>query len=59
MKISKLGLFGDKVPNHVLINEYLAGQGIMVCIKAGRWLISTKLVSCSICNLYRQKVQKN
>ncbi|OQV19682.1 Alpha-ketoglutarate-dependent dioxygenase alkB-like protein 6 [Hypsibius exemplaris] len=28
-KIGKLGLFGDKVPNHVLVNEYVAGQGIM------------------------------
>ena len=24
------GLFGAKKPNHVLINEYLPGQGIMV-----------------------------
>ncbi|XP_053405941.1 alpha-ketoglutarate-dependent dioxygenase alkB homolog 6-like [Mercenaria mercenaria] len=28
-KIAALGLFEDKVPNHVLVNEYLPGQGIM------------------------------
>ncbi|XP_063851341.1 alpha-ketoglutarate-dependent dioxygenase alkB homolog 6-like isoform X2 [Scylla paramamosain] len=27
--IAELGAFGDKRPNHVLVNEYLAGQGIM------------------------------
>jgi hypothetical protein len=29
-KVADLGVFGDKMPNHVLVNEYLAGQGIMV-----------------------------
>lgn len=30
-KISKLNVFEEsKQPNHVLINEYLSGQGIMV-----------------------------
>lgn len=29
-KVAALGFFGDKLPNHVLVNEYLAGQGIMV-----------------------------
>ncbi|GAV06843.1 hypothetical protein RvY_16764 [Ramazzottius varieornatus] len=28
-KIAKLGIFGEKIPNHVLVNEYLPGQGIM------------------------------
>ncbi|CAL1279520.1 unnamed protein product [Larinioides sclopetarius] len=28
-KIGTLGIFKDKLPNHVLINEYLPGQGIM------------------------------
>jgi len=27
--ISGLGVFGEKKPNHVLVNEYLSGQGIM------------------------------
>lgn len=27
--IADLGAFGDKRPNHVLVNEYLPGQGIM------------------------------
>lgn len=34
-RISDLGAFGDKMPNHVLVNEYIAGQGIMVS-----WLFS-------------------
>ena len=29
-KIGALGVFEEKLPNHVLVNEYLAGQGIMV-----------------------------
>ncbi|CAG9765291.1 unnamed protein product [Ceutorhynchus assimilis] len=28
-KISSLNIFEDKKPNHVLVNEYLPGQGIM------------------------------
>ncbi|KAH9519443.1 Alpha-ketoglutarate-dependent dioxygenase alkB 6 [Bulinus truncatus] len=28
-KIGNLGIFEDKKPNHVLVNEYLSGQGIM------------------------------
>uniref|UniRef100_T1J2F7 Fe2OG dioxygenase domain-containing protein n=1 Tax=Strigamia maritima TaxID=126957 RepID=T1J2F7_STRMM len=28
-KINQLGIFNDKRPNHVLVNEYLSGQGIM------------------------------
>ncbi|XP_078000790.1 putative RNA/DNA demethylase ALKBH6 [Glandiceps talaboti] len=28
-KIASLGVFEDKVPNHVLVNEYESGQGIM------------------------------
>ncbi|GAB6029283.1 Alpha-ketoglutarate-dependent dioxygenase alkB 6 [Chamberlinius hualienensis] len=28
-KVSALNVFDGKIPNHVLINEYLAGQGIM------------------------------
>lgn len=26
-KIFQLGIFEDKMPNHILINEYLSGQG--------------------------------
>lgn len=29
-KIASLGVFDGKVPNHVLVNEYTPGQGIMV-----------------------------
>lgn len=32
-KVAALGFFGDKLPNHVLVNEYLAGQGIMANIE--------------------------
>ncbi|XP_071794814.1 alpha-ketoglutarate-dependent dioxygenase alkB homolog 6-like [Asterias amurensis] len=28
-KVADLGVFGDLVPNHVLVNEYQSGQGIM------------------------------
>ena len=31
-RISQLDVFGgDRVANHVLVNEYTPGQGIMVC----------------------------
>jgi hypothetical protein len=33
-RIGKLGLFGGKQPNHVLVNEYLPSQGIMVSCHA-------------------------
>ena len=29
-RVTELGVFGDKTPNHVLVNEYTPGQGIMV-----------------------------
>ena len=36
MKISSLdGVFEDKKPNHVLVNEYTPGQGIMVRFVCG------------------------
>ena len=28
-RVSQLGIFGGKAANHVLLNEYLPGQGIM------------------------------
>jgi len=28
-KVNNVGMFGDKLANHVLLNEYLPGQGIM------------------------------
>jgi alkylated DNA repair protein alkB homolog 6 len=28
-KVAKFGQFDNKIPNHVLVNEYLSGQGIM------------------------------
>ncbi len=32
-KIADFDAFDKKRANHVLVNEYLSGQGIMVCIK--------------------------
>ena len=29
-KVGALGVFAEKLPNHVLVNEYLPGQGIML-----------------------------
>ena len=29
-KVASLGVFGEQTPNHVLVNEYTPGQGIMV-----------------------------
>ena len=31
-RVSDLGAFGDKRANHVLVNEYQPGQGIMVSV---------------------------
>ncbi|KAK3092614.1 hypothetical protein FSP39_004992, partial [Pinctada imbricata] len=28
-RIADIGIYGDKIPNHVLVNEYQTGQGIM------------------------------
>lgn len=28
-RVASLGLFGDKTPNHVLVNEYKPGEGIL------------------------------
>lgn len=33
-RISELGVFDGKDANHVLVNEYSCGQGIMVCVSA-------------------------
>ena len=32
LKLSEMNIFEGNTPNHVLINEYLSGQGIMVSI---------------------------
>ena len=43
-KIASLGVFDDKFPNHVLVNEYIPGQGILV----GHAYISTYTYSNSV-----------
>ena len=35
-RVSDLGAFGDKRANHVLVNEYQPGQGIMVSVVSNR-----------------------
>ncbi|KAM9113197.1 alpha-ketoglutarate-dependent dioxygenase alkB homolog 6 isoform 4-T7 [Pangshura tecta] len=42
-KISSLGAFGGKPANHVLVNEYLPGQGIMSDMPAPSSLMKTDL----------------
>lgn len=42
-KVAKLGVFEGNPPNHVLINEYTPGQGIMVLLAAS-WYFDTQRV---------------
>ena len=35
-RVSDLGAFADKRANHVLVNEYQPGQGIMVSVASNR-----------------------
>ncbi len=42
-------MFGDRRPNHVLINEYIPGQGIMVRkagVKPAHWCTCAVLNMC-------------
>ena len=54
-KIAELGVFEDRVPNHVLVNEYQPGQGIMVRIhivdKQSKFKSSSKQVENSSSSL--------
>ena len=47
-KITSLGVFVDKPPNHVLVNEYLAGQGIMVSKPTKLFLSTFKDIQYSL-----------
>ena len=40
-------MFGDKVPNHILVNEYTPGQGIMVSEIIFHFL-EKKIYSCNM-----------
>ncbi len=47
-KIDDLAVFGDKTPNHVLVNEYLPGQGIMPHLDGPMYhpIVSTISLGC-------------
>lgn len=45
-RIGKLGLFGGKQPNHVLVNEYLPGQGIMPHLDGPLFYPTVTTISC-------------
>lgn len=47
-RIADIGAFEGKMPNHVLVNEYLSGQGIMVCII---FLSEVFMLTFSICQI--------
>ncbi|KDR15661.1 alpha-ketoglutarate-dependent dioxygenase alkB homolog 6 [Zootermopsis nevadensis] len=54
-KIGKLGLFGGKQPNHVLVNEYLPGQGIMPHLDGPLFYPTVTTISCgshAVLNFY-------
>ncbi|ODM93525.1 Alpha-ketoglutarate-dependent dioxygenase alkB 6 [Orchesella cincta] len=55
-KISDLGVFGDKKANHVLVNEYLSGQGIMPHLDGPLFyptITTVNLGSHGVLNFYR------
>jgi hypothetical protein len=48
-RLAALGLFGGAAPNHVLINEYLPGQGIMVRTSQPHWRAQYISVRAHVC----------
>lgn len=45
-RVSQLKIFGDKTANHVLINEYLPGQGIMPHFDGPLFYPTISTISC-------------
>ncbi|XP_023706518.1 alpha-ketoglutarate-dependent dioxygenase alkB homolog 6 [Cryptotermes secundus] len=45
-KIGKLDLFGGKQPNHVLVNEYQPGEGIMPHLDGPLFYPTVTTISC-------------
>ncbi|KAJ9598243.1 hypothetical protein L9F63_011064 [Diploptera punctata] len=45
-RVGKLNLFGGKQPNHVLVNEYLPGQGIMPHLDGPLFYPTVTTISC-------------
>jgi len=55
-RVSNLGVFGEKKPNHVLVNEYLPGQGIMPHLDGPLFyptITTVNLGSHGVLNFYR------
>ena len=60
--VTATGLFGDKIPNHVLINEYLPGQGIMPHLDGPLYspvVVNVSLCSHTIMNFYEPILDKS
>ncbi|XP_067000721.1 alpha-ketoglutarate-dependent dioxygenase alkB homolog 6 isoform X1 [Anabrus simplex] len=45
-KIGQLGVFGNVKPNHILVNEYLPGQGIMPHLDGPLFYPTVTTISC-------------
>ncbi|CAL8126033.1 unnamed protein product [Orchesella dallaii] len=61
-RIYELGVFGEKKPNHVLVNEYLSGQGIMPHLDGPLFyptITTVNLGSHGVLNFYRPMEQPN
>jgi len=59
--LAKTGIYGDRTPNHVLINEYLPGQGIMAHTDGPLFhpvVCTLSTGSYTLLNLFRQGTQK-
>lgn len=57
-KVSKLNMFGDKKPNHVLINEYKPNQGIMPHLDGPLYhpvIATLNLGSHTVLNFYKNE----
>lgn len=57
-KIGKLDLFGGKQPNHVLVNEYQPGEGIMPHLDGPLFYPTITTISCgshTMLNFYRPR----
>jgi len=60
-KVAAVGVFGEKKPNHVLVNEYLPGQGIMPHLDGPLFyptITTVNLGSHGVLNFYRPIEEK-
>ncbi|XP_064484369.1 alpha-ketoglutarate-dependent dioxygenase alkB homolog 6-like [Ornithodoros turicata] len=61
-KVSRLGVFGTHVPNHVLVNEYKPGEGIMPHEDGPLYypvVTTVNLNSHAVLNFYRARKPEN